>query len=75
MTDRDVLAKYLRGAAIRARETGQLQEFSLAFLVDLTEAGVVLELPANGRDPELLSARQCERYADQLQPKQVPSHG
>ena len=74
MTDRDTLIRYLRGAATHARETGQLQEVSLEFLVDITEAGVVLELPANGRDPERLSAAQCERYASQLL-NQEPDRG
>ena len=70
MTDRDALARYLRGSAKYHRHRQTPVIVSWRALTQLRACGVVLELPSSGYPGEL-TPDQADRYAAQLE----ASHG
>lgn len=74
MTDRDVLVKYLRGAATYHRRRHTPVVVSWQFLRQLRALGVQLDYPVAG-DPGTLTPDQAERYAAQLEQMETAANG
>lgn len=70
MTDREVLAKYLTGAADYHERTGTHVVVAAQTLKQIRALGALLEPPINTRQPGAMYPATARRYAAQLRAKE-----